>query len=42
MLLDFLFREVHEKIEGFFSRNGKYRGLYGIGVYNIRVIPLCQ
>lgn len=42
MLLDVLVRELHEKIEGFFSTNGKAKGLYGRGVHSIQVILLSQ
>ena len=35
MSLDVLCREVHEKIEGVGSINGKFIGLYGGGVFSI-------
>ena len=35
MSLDVLLREVHEKIEGVCSTNGKSRGLYGGGLCSI-------
>ena len=42
MSLDVLCREVHEKIEGVGSINGKFIGLYGGGVFSIWVIILCE
>ena len=42
MLLDVLLGEVHEKIEGICSTEGKNRGAYGIGVHSMWVVLLCQ
>ena len=40
MSLDILLGEVHEKIEGVYSTNGKAKGIYGKGVHGTRVILL--